>query len=156
MGPRERVSNALTKGVIRGEKSEMTGGAMPRRMWRPVSPRPEARPHVADDVREAVDAQAAVLVATLKRRFCKKPKNPQFNWCEDIFVRWHRESLYVVAVMRTPQGRPPTFEMHAARMEHTGEGKFNQAVPMRRGWNTVMKKKSPEECLKEIGELVVF
>jgi hypothetical protein len=105
-------------------------------------------------VRKAVDAQAAVLVAALKLRFCKKPKNPQFNWCDDIFVRWHRDALYVVAVMRTPQGRPPTFEMHAARMEHSGEGKFNLAVPMRRGWNTVMKNISPEEGLTEIGESI--
>jgi hypothetical protein len=44
--------------------------------------------------------------------------------------------------------------MHAARMEHAGEGKFNLAVPMRRGWNTVMKNKSPEECLKEINESI--
>jgi hypothetical protein len=56
--------------------------------------------------------------------------------------------------MQTPQGLPPTFEVHVARMEHVGQGKFNVAVPMRRGWNTVNKLLSPEECLEQIGELV--
>ena len=83
-----------------------------------------------------------------------KPKNPQFNWCEDIFVRWHRGTLYFVAVMRTPQGRPPTFEMHAARMEYFRDGKFNLAVPMRRGWNTFKRDILLEECLKEVSESV--
>jgi hypothetical protein len=105
-------------------------------------------------VRNWVDAQAALVVAKLKKRCCKKPKNPQFNWCEEIFARWHRHALYFVVVMRTPHGRPPTFETHAARLEHAGEGKFNVAVPMRRGWNTVKRGASPEECLKVIDELV--
>lgn len=126
------------------------------RTWRPVNPKPPPKPKVADDILEAVDAQAAQVVAALKKRFCKKPKTPKFNWCDNIFTRWHRDALYFVAVMRTPQGRPPTFETHAARMEHVGNGKFNLAVPMRRGWNTVMRSATPEACLKEISESVYF
>ncbi len=117
-------------------------------------PKPPPKPRVPDDVREAVDAQAALVVDALKKRFCKKPKNPQFNWCDDLFTRWHRDALYFVVIMRTPQGHPPTFETHAARMEHLGDGKFNLAVPMRRGWNTIMRDARPEECLKEIGQSV--
>ena len=37
-------------------------------------------------------------------------------------------------------------------MEHAGDGKFNLAVPMRRGWNTIKRDSLPEECLKEIIE----
>jgi hypothetical protein len=103
---------------------------------------------------QSVDAKAALVVADLTKRYCKTPTNPQFNWCSDIFTRWHREALYFVAMMRTPHGRPPTFETHAAHMEHVGDGKFNLAVPMRRGWNTVKRSASPEECLKEVSDLI--
>ena len=96
------------------------------------------------------------MVAELKQRCCKKPKNLQFNWSDDLFTRWHRNALYLVLVMRTPHGRPPTFETHAARMEHAGGCMFNLAVPMRRGWNTVLRNASIEECLGEISELIYF
>jgi len=56
--------------------------------------------------------------------------------------------------MRTPHDRPPTFESHVARMEHAGDGKFNLAVPMRRGWNTFKRDLSVEECLEEIPQMV--
>lgn len=126
------------------------------RRWLLPKPKPPPKPKVADDVREAVDAQVAPLVAKLKKRLCKKPKNPRFNWPDNLFTRWHRDALYFVVVMRTPHGQPPTFETHAARMEHAGRGKFNLAVPMRRGWNTMKRKATPEECLKEIVEYVCF
>ena len=109
---------------------------MAKHTWLPTKPQASPKSPIPDDLRSAVDARAAPLVADLKKRFCKKPKNSQFNLCEDIFVRWHLGSLYFVAVMRTPQGRPPTFGTHAARMEYAGDGKFNLAVPMHRGWNT--------------------
>jgi hypothetical protein len=117
---------------------------------------PPAKPKVPDDVRKSVDAQAAVAVGVLKKQLRKKPTSPQFNWPEEIFFRWHRSALYVVVVMRTPPGRPPTFESHSARMEYVGDNKFNLAVPMRRGWNTFMREASSSECFKEISELVCF
>ena len=127
---------------------------MRQRTWLPNKPRPPARPKVLDAVREAVDAQAAITVAALKKRFRKKTRNPRFNWPDDLFTRWHRDALYFVVVMRTPSGRPPTLETHVARMEHVGHGKFNLAVPMRRGWNTVQRDATPEQCLRVICELV--
>jgi hypothetical protein len=129
---------------------------MSKRTWLPVKPKLPPNPKAADDLRETVDAQANLVVATLKKRFCKKPRKPQFNWCDDLFTRWHRDALYFVGVMRTPQGRPPTFEIHVARMEHAGEGTFNLAVPMRRGRNTVKRAASPDECLKEVVEMICF
>jgi hypothetical protein len=73
-----------------------------------------------------------------------------------LFTRWHRDALYFVFVMRTPHGAPPTFETHAARMEHAGNGKFNLAFPMRRGWSTFKRELTVEECVKEIDESVYF
>jgi hypothetical protein len=126
----------------------------PKRTWQRANSKPSSKPKIADDVRMAVDAQVALVVADLVKRYCKTPTNPQFNWCIDIFTRWHREALYFVAVMRTPHDRPPTFETHAARMQHAGDGKFDLAVPMRRGWNTVKQAASAEECLKEVSDLI--
>lgn len=126
------------------------------RTWLAAKPKAPPKPKVADDVREAVDALAAPVVTKLKKQYCKTPKNPKFNWPDKLFTRWHRDALYFVVVMRTPHGRPPTFEMHAARLEHAGDGKFNLAVPTRRGWNTIKDYATPEECLKEISKYVCF
>jgi hypothetical protein len=90
----------------------------------------------------------------LKRRFCRPVKNSTLNWPEDLFVRWHRSALYFVAVMRTPHGRPPIFEVHVARLQYVGEGKFDLALPMRRGWNTILKAQGAESCLQEVAECV--
>jgi hypothetical protein len=127
-----------------------------RRTWQLAKPKPRRKPRVPDDVREALDAQAAVLVANLKKRFRKPAKNRPFNWADDLFTRWHRDAFYFVVVMRTPHEHPPTFETHAARMEHAGGGMFDVAVPMRRGWNTIRRKALPEECLKEISDSFFF
>ena len=129
---------------------------MRMRTWVPAKRKPPSKPKLADDMRVTLEALAATVVAKLKKRYCKRPKNPQFNWPDDFFTRWHRGALYFVVVMRTPHGRPPTFETHAARIEHAGKGKFNLAVPMRRGWSTIKKDATPEQCSKEIHEHVFF
>ncbi len=41
------------------------------RTWLPAKPKAPAKPKVADDVREAVDALAAPVVTKLKKRYCK-------------------------------------------------------------------------------------
>jgi hypothetical protein len=124
-----------------------------KRSWRPVPPTHVLRPQVPESLRDEISAQAAEVVADLKKRFCKQPKHAKFNWPTDLFARWHRNALYFVAVMCTPHGRPPTFEIRVARMEHCGGGKFDVAVPMRRGWNTFKRKLSPSDCLMEIGRI---
>jgi hypothetical protein len=129
---------------------------MRNRTWQQAKPKPPPKPRIDDDMREAVEAQAAPVIATLKRQRCKRPKNPQLNWPEDLFARWHRDTLYFVVVMRTPHGGPETFETHAARMEHAGNGQFHFAVPMRRGWNTVKRNASPAECLEEFAASFYF
>lgn len=126
------------------------------RTWVRAKPKPPPKPKLGGDLREVIDAQAIPLVAAIKKRICKKPKNPVFNWPEDFFTRWHRDTLYFVVVMRTPHGEPPTFKTHSARMEHAGDGKFNLAVPMRRGWNTVLHDASPKKCLKEVSAFIYF
>lgn len=129
---------------------------MRKRIWQLAKPKPPRKPPVPADVRKAVDAQAAVVVAKAKKRFRTEPKSTVLNWAEDLFTRWHREALYFVVVMRTPHGHPPTFETHAARMEHAGGGKFDVAMPMRKGWNTFKRKASIEECMVEVGRSIYF
>jgi hypothetical protein len=107
-------------------------------------------------VREAVDTLVAQVVATLKRKLREKPKKPRFSFPVDLFTRWHRDALYCVIVMRTADGPPATFEIRAARMEYAGNGKFNFAVPMRRGWNTFKRGVTPAERVDELGELISY
>lgn len=129
---------------------------MRKQSWLPPKPKPQPKPKVDDLVRETIDLQVVSVVAKLKKRYCKSPHNPTFNWPDDLFTRWHRDALYFVVVMRKPHKRPPSFEARVARMEHIGDGKFNLAIPMRRGWNTIMKDAMPEECLNEVSEYISF
>ena len=52
---------------------------MQGRTWLPAKPKEPPTPKVADDAREAIDALPASFVTKLKERYCKTPKNPQFN-----------------------------------------------------------------------------
>jgi hypothetical protein len=126
------------------------------RTWLPAKFKPPPRPKVPDDVRQALEIQAEPAVAALKQRFRKRPNSSPFNRPDDLYIRWHRDALYFVLVMRTSHGPPPTFETHVARIEHAGAGKFNLAVPMRRGWNTVLRQATSAECLKAVSDLVHF
>jgi len=129
---------------------------MREKTWLPPKPKEPPKPKVPDHLRESIEKQAAPVVAKLKKRYCKKPKNPKFNWPHDFFTRWHRDGLYFVVLMRTGHDLPPEFETHAARMQHVGNDRFDLAVPMRRGWNTFLQNAAPEECLKEISESICF
>jgi len=125
---------------------------MRKRTWYLKSPKNPSKPKVSDEMKATILRDALPVVAGLKKRLCKKPAKPIFNWPEDIFVRWHRDCLYFVVVMRTPHGIPPTFESHIARLEHTGDGKFNGGVPMRRGWMTIDKDLSVQKSLEAVAE----
>ena len=127
---------------------------MGKRTWLPAKPKPLPKPKLEEDLRAEIDSQIAPVVAILKKRHCKRSEYKTLNWPDDLFTRWHRNALYFVVVMRTPHGRPETFETHAAKLEYGGEGKFNLAVPMRRGWNTFLREASLEKCLKEIEETI--
>ena len=128
---------------------------MTKRTWQRKPPKKATTtPKVSDEIKATILADASSVVASLKKRFCKKPAKSIFNWPEDIFVRWHRDCLYFVVIMRTPHGIPPTFESHIARLEHAGNGKFNVAVPMRRGWMTTHCDLSAENCFETVPEIV--
>jgi len=124
---------------------------MKSRTWAPKLIKPTPRPKIPADVRAAVDVKITAAIAGLKRR-CAKPKSPRFNWRSDVIARWHREALYIVAVMRTPHGRPPSFETHLGRIEHAGDGVFRLSLPMRRGWYTAFEDATLEECLSYLAK----
>jgi hypothetical protein len=126
------------------------------RTWLPAKPKREPAPEVPSTVRTSIDAQVGPVVAKLKKRILSKSRVVSLNRPVDLFVRWYRNSLYFVLVLKTPHGRPPTLETHVARMEHAGDGLFNLAVPMRRGWNTFQRRITPEECLAEICECIHY
>ena len=127
-----------------------------KKTWLPANLKPLPKPKVAKELRLMIDCQVAPIVAILKKRHCKRSKFTMLNWPDDLFTRWHRNALYIVVVMRTPHGRPETFETHAAKLECAGDDKFNLAVPMRRGWNTFLYGVTLEKCLEEIEETICF
>lgn len=129
---------------------------MRKRIWQQAKLKAPPRPKLSGDEQSALMQRATATLENLKTRFCKTPKQPQFNWCHDIFLRWHRDALYFVALFRTPHGQPPEFEVHVARLEHAGDRKFNFAVPIRRGWNTIERGFSIEDALKEVENGVVI
>lgn len=128
---------------------------MREKTWSIPTPKTPPRPKMKDDLRRQIANQVAPIVADLKRRYCKKSKSPQFNWPHDVFTRWRRDALYFVVIMRTGHDAPSEFETHAARMQHVGDDKFELAVPMRRGWMTILEKATVEDCLKEFGLLTI-
>lgn len=128
---------------------------MSEKTWKPGKPKPSKQPKVPEAVRNAIDLQAAPIVAGLKKRYCKKPKNPRFNWPHDFFARWHRNALYFVVLMRTGHDSPDEFETHAARIQYVSQGKFDLAFPIRRGWMTVLRNATADECLEEVSSLVL-
>lgn len=121
---------------------------MRKRNWQIVATQ-SPKVKLTEDLRSTVEMQAQEIVKALNRQR-RKPKKPRWNWCESVFTRWHRGSLYFVAVMRTPHGRPESFESHLARLEYVGGEKFQVAFPMRRGWMCAMPDSSLEVCLNEV------
>ncbi len=117
------------------------------RTWQPPRPKPQLPPRVKADVRADVDTQIAPIITRLKRRICRKPKQSTFNWPDDLLTRWHRDALYVVVVMRTPHGLPPTFETRLARLKRLRNGRFDLAVPVRKGWSTIVANDTLNNCL---------
>jgi len=70
---------------------------MRNRVWQRTPPKPAPKPKVADDLKASILVDVAPIVADLKKRFCKSPKNPQFNWPDDLFVRWHRDACTLLS-----------------------------------------------------------
>ena len=85
-----------------------------------------------------IDQRLQSVLAELRSRI-KKPHKPRFNWVSHIAHHWHRGALYLSVAYQTPHGRPPSFTVNVARIQHAGSGSFDFALPMRRGWNTVAK-----------------
>jgi hypothetical protein len=97
----------------------------------------------------------APVVERLKKRLPQKPKT-LINWADDVFVRWHRNALYLIVVMRTPHGQPPTFESRAARIQYAGDNKFAFDLPMRQGWASSPNGESVAEVAKSLEESTFF
>ena len=129
---------------------------MTRKTWLPTPRRPAARPPVSDEVRAAVDAEMSTVLVELRERLLRPRERLRVNQPVDVSAHWYRQALYLAVTYKTLYGRPETFDVKIARMEHVGEGKFQIGLPMRRGWNVHKDKLTPQECMQRVRECVVF
>lgn len=129
---------------------------MTRKTWLPTPKRPAARPLVAEEVRDSIEAELSPLLAELRQRLRRSREGRRINQPIDVSAHWYRQALYLVVTYKSLHGRPETFDVKIARMEHVGEGKFQIGLPMRRGWNVHKDKLTPQQCIERIRECVFF
>ena len=93
-------------------------------------PNPTQRKPKADltpTIRADLDAKAKKLVAVLKPKYVKPPpKNAQFNYITDVWIKWLGSTLYFGTTYACPgpNAISPSFEAKFARMEYVGGGRF--------------------------------
>ena len=92
----------------------------------------KAKPQkVPDALKHEVTAKAKVLIEEHIRPTHVKPppKNPEFNYIEDIFTKWHGRYFYLMAKYASPGPNriSPFFEIGFARLEYIGGNRFDLA-----------------------------
>ncbi len=94
--------------------------------WAPVKPS-----KVPDALKREVSGKANALVEEyfLPKHVKPPPKNPKFNYIEDIFTKWHGRYFYFMAKYACPGPNrvSPFFEVGFARLEFIGENRFDLA-----------------------------
>jgi len=86
---------------------------------------------VPDALRSEVTEKAKALIEEHIRPEHVKPppKNPRFNYVEDIFTKWHGRYFYFMAKYACPgpDRISPFFEIGFARLEYIGGNRFDLA-----------------------------
>lgn len=124
----------------------------PKKAW-VYAPDPQSVP---DKLKAELERKANERIETvLMPKYVKPPpKNPQFNYVEDIYVKWHQNRFfYFCARYRcpVPNAKSPTFEAKFARMAHDGSGQFNLSYMRHTGqWWELFTDLTVDECLVAI------
>jgi hypothetical protein len=130
---------------------------MAKRVWTWKKTKETARSTKPSDVEKAcLDVAIDPMLVRLRKRMLARRKPIKYNAPEELFARWYRSALYIVVIRRTPHGLPPTFESHAARIQFTGEGQFEFAVPLRKGWSKVATGMTAEEIANLLPQTVLI
>lgn len=118
-------------------------------------------PKVPERLKLEVTTKANQLVEEFfKPRFVlPPPENPQFNYCVDLFTKWHGKFFYFSSTYRCPSPNciSEYFEAKWARLEHASGRYFHLAFMRHTGqfW-TLYSGLTLEDCLKTIQEDEMF
>ena len=116
---------------------------------------------IPDGLKKEVEEKAnTFLDSELKPRFVlPPPENPQFNYIEDLYTKWHRGYFYFCAQYKVAgeYALVEHFEAKFARMKYLGRGSFALAFMRYTGqWIELYRDFSLEECLATIRNDAMF
>ena len=121
--------------------------------WYPSSRR--ATSSISPGLKQEAETKTNTLIETiLKPRYVQPPpEHPQFNYIEEIDVRWHGSTLFFCAQYRVvgPYAIAETFEARFARMKYAGRNLFDLAFMRHTGqWIELHKGLTVDACLDTI------
>ena len=124
-------------------------------------PRKQPPPTVPAALKREVEQKANAFVATvLKPRFvAPPPENPQFNYLEDLYTKWHGSCLYFCAQYRSagPHALGGHFETRFARMKYAADGLFVLGfMRYTEKWIDLSAGQTADDCLTAIGDGGLF
>ena len=114
----------------------------------------KAKPsEVPDALKQRLSIKANALIEEyIKPEHVKPPpKNPRFNYIEDVFTKWRGRYFYFTAKYACPgpNSISPSFEVGFARLEFVGDDRFDLAYFRHTGkWWTIFSELTVDEALK--------
>ncbi len=108
---------------------------------------------VPDALKRGLSAKAnAIIEEHIKPEHVKPPpKNPSFNYIEDIYAKWRGRYFYLMAKYASPSPNSisPSFDIGFARLEFVGDDLFDLAYFRHtEKWWTIYSKLTDDEALK--------
>ena len=115
----------------------------------------KSTPKIDDSKKAEIKLKADSLIGNvLKPKYIKPPpEDNDFNYIVDIFSKWYRGHFYFCSKYNcpSPNAMSPSFNTNFARLEYTGQNKFNLAYMRHTGqWFEIGFDLSLDECLNEI------
>ena len=116
---------------------------------------------VPDALKRGLSVKANALIKEHIRPEHVKPppKNPRFNYIEDIFTKWRGRYFYFMAKYASPAPNriSPSFEVGFARLEFVGDNRFDLAYFRHTGkWWPVFSGLTVDEALDLVSSEGLF
>jgi len=110
---------------------------------------------VPDSVKRELSRKAEMLVKDHLAPLHVKPapNEPKFNYIVDILTKWRGRYFYFIAKYATPEAEPTKsfFEYGFARLEFTGDGRFDLAYFRHTGkWWPLFTDLSLDQALESV------
>jgi hypothetical protein len=128
--------------------------------WAP-NPKKALEGGISKDERKRVEAKANELIERVLKPKCvyPLPKHPKYNWCVDIFVRWHQSYLYFIERLYCPfENRlSEYFELKQVRLQCLKNGNFSVFYMRHTGeWWPLEKNVSLSSALRAVANAGVW